>query len=1087
MRDRDGRMWLGVNKGGIITADAKSCGFTNIMLTKPMLTNNTDIVNSIANDSHGNRILIGLNICGIATYDFNTKTFSITDYASKRNGNNEQSEVNAVITASDGSIMAGTHKYGILKYVNRKLVDAYNTNNRQWIKNNCVYCFQNIDNNKMLVGTWTGLCIMDNNGNGRFINKIGNTDISKVHILNITCTGKGDYWLSLIFGIIHATGDINHPEKMKISVYSNVGVRAFTTSKDANEVITSDKDTEHYKIGGIYKILKDHRGRIWACTSEPGLLLYDHSNDTFNSVSAQYGISGDNVHSIEEDGNGFLWLSTNYGIARMKVSDDNKTANIKMFTMADGLPDNYYGNAVSCMLNDGRICFGNYNSITVFNTKEQLPDSKSAHIGVTDIKIFNKSINVLDNNTVTDITETLPPYTRDITLNPDQNDIQLDFSTFNYSTTRSVRYAYMLDGYDKEWIYTEGSNNSAYYSNLPSGTYKFMVKATNKDGMMGNEVTTMNITILPPLWLRWWAYIIYSLLIVAAVYAAFVLVRRNERQKQAVHIARMEKEKTEELNHNKLQFFTNITHDLMTPLTVISATIDSMRSSADVNNGNITRYKSSTLDIIQNNINRLMRLLQQILEFRKAETGNLSLQASFSDIVDFCRREVESIAPLMKSKQQTVTFECKEQRRECMFDTDVMDKIIYNLLSNASKYNRPSGGVKLSLSFTPDYDHAIIKITDNGFGIAKEKISNIFKRFYESEHRHFNTYGTGIGLSLTHDLVTLHHGTINVESTPDVGTTFTVSVPVTRQAFNEKETDNREHVITDVTDNNINERLSDNNNDVISTEKYVGTEKKNATVLFVEDNVELRQLVFQLLSNEYNVITAENGKEAIEMIKDTENNIDIIVSDIMMPEMDGIEMTKIIKSDINTSHIPLLLLTAKRTDEDRTEAYNVGADGYLTKPFKVSLLNARIHNLLRVHEQFATNFKKNFVVELSDIPMTDIDKNFIKKCTESIRHHLSDTDFDQQVLMTDVGASHSTLYRKLKALTGMDATAFIRNMRLKIACSIIEKNPGIRISDLAYKVGYGNPKYFATCFRNEFGMTPTEYVEKLANKNNDNN
>ena len=433
----------------------------------------------------------------------------------------------------------------------------------------------------------------------------------------------------------------------------------------------------------------------------------------------------------------------------------------------------------------------------------------------------------------------------------------------------------------------------------------------------------------------------------------------------------------------------------------------------------------------------------------------------------------------MKSKNQTVSFVCSEEHFECLFDTDVVDKIIYNLLSNASKYNRSSGSITLTLDLINDHTSARLTVTDTGYGMTEQQLTNIFSRFYEGEHRHFNTYGTGIGLSLTHDLVTLHHGSISVNSTKDVGTTFTVILPVVRTAFAEDEIDNREHVLVDMPVQTTGDIVpfEDGFNSHVDDERVA--ESSAATILFVEDNLELRSVVTQFLNNEYQVITAFNGREALETIRSEKNPIDLIVSDIMMPEMDGIEMTKMIKNDINISHIPVLLLTAKNTDEDRTEAYDVGADAYLTKPFRLSLLDARIHNLLRRRQQFAADFRSKYVVELSDIPLTDIDKDFMKKCTEAIQRHLSDSDFDQQLLMSEIGTSHSTLYRKLKALTGMDATAFIRNIRMKTACSIIEKNPDIRISELAYSVGYSNPKYFATCFRNEFGMTPTEYIKKF--------
>jgi signal transduction histidine kinase/ligand-binding sensor domain-containing protein/CheY-like chemotaxis protein/AraC-like DNA-binding protein len=1077
--DKDGRLWMCVNNGGVITADISPRLFTSFHLKSSMLSTRTDIINSIATDKNKN-LWLGLNNCGLALCNISTGLTTLCNFTTSRNGISEQSEVNKVFVTSDGTLLAGTRKDGILVYKKGRLTGRYDMSNSPWLKNNCVYSFLELGSGNFLVGTWTGLCLMNIDGRGRYISRIGTTDISRIHILAITRTGRNEYWLSLIFGIIHITGDINHPETMRAKVYSYEGTSPSVSPPDAFVDVSSKRDPKHYHLGGIFKMLKDHHGRIWACTSEPGLLLYDSHRDAFVCVSHLYGIPGDNVHSMEEDRHGCLWLSTNEGIARLHLSDHTHDASLKMFTAADGLPDNYYGNAASCSLGDGRICFGNYNSVTIFSPDDFTHRGRHEKACITDIKIFNQSISEMDSGIIHDITSFLPPYTKQITLKPHQNDIQIDFSTFKYNDAHAVRYAYRLDEHDENWIFTEGSNHVAYYSNLQPGTYTFRLKTINDDGTWSNIETRIVITVLPPLWLCWWAYLVYFILLIAAVYVAYLLIRRSERQKQAVRVARMEQEKTEELNHKKMQFFTNITHDLMTPLTVISATVDSLRNADTFGlTNNRNTHPLLQFDIIQNNINRLMRLLQQILEFRKVETGNLSLQVSTGDMIDFCRHEVESIAPLMKSKNQTVSFVCTEEHFECMFDTDVVDKIIYNLLSNASKYNRSSGSITLTLEFIDDHSRARLTVTDTGYGLTEQQLSNIFSRFYEGEHRHFNTYGTGIGLSLTHDLVTLHHGSIHVNSIKDVGTTFTVILPVEPTAFAEEEIDNRDSVLVDTPVQTTSDIAlygdgfnSNMNNDRVE-------ENASATILFVEDNSELCSVVKKLLSNEYHVITATNGREALEIIRSDKDHIDMVVSDIMMPEIDGIEMTKIIKNDVNISHIPVLLLTAKNTDEDRTEAYDVGADAYLTKPFKLSLLDARIHNLLRRRQQSAADFRSKYVVELSDIPLTDIDKDFMKKCTEIIQRHISDSDLDQQMLICEIGTSHSTLYRKLKTLTGMDATVFIRNIRMKAACSIIEKNPDVRISELAYSVGYSNPKYFATCFRNEFGMTPTEYVKKF--------
>jgi DNA-binding response OmpR family regulator len=471
--------------------------------------------------------------------------------------------------------------------------------------------------------------------------------------------------------------------------------------------------------------------------------------------------------------------------------------------------------------------------------------------------------------------------------------------------------------------------------------------------------------------------------------------------------------------------------------------------------------------VMQNNISRLIRLLQQILEFRKAETGNLKLKVSNDNLAVFLRKEVESLRPLMKKKKIHLSVVCDPENIMGYFDPDKLDKIVYNLLSNASKYNSEGGFVQVNLSCDSNKEYAILTVKDNGKGIPPEKIKTLFKRFYEGDYRRFNTIGTGIGLALTKDLVELHQGTIIAESEVDKGTIFTVRIPIDRSFYSDDEIDEIDDIFSEGT-------ISDLELSVPEPEKT--TEAKSHSLLVIEDNDELLQLMTQLLSREYNVLTAQNGKEGISIVEN--EDIDLIVSDIMMPEMNGIEFCKHIKNNFETCHIPLILLTAKSKEEDRIEAYDSGADGFISKPFKLTVLHAKIKNLLKNKERVAKDFKKQLVFEMKELSYTSMDEDFLQRAIDCVYKHLDDSEFDQQQFVDEMDSSKSTLYKKLKSLTGLNTSAFIRNIRLKAACKIIEDNKNIRISELAYTVGFNDPKYFSACFKKEFGMLPSEYIER---------
>jgi DNA-binding response OmpR family regulator len=530
---------------------------------------------------------------------------------------------------------------------------------------------------------------------------------------------------------------------------------------------------------------------------------------------------------------------------------------------------------------------------------------------------------------------------------------------------------------------------------------------------------------------------------------------------------------------NQLQMgyvFTNITHELLTPLTIVAASVERLRKTAPEH--------GRDYDLMELNITRVVRLLQQILETSKSQAGELKLRVSHGDVMAYIRETALTIEPLMAKKGLEFTVHCKPESMLGWIDTDKLDKIIFNLLSNAVKYTGENGKVIVDVSTNSRYDKVVIRISDNGMGIASDKMKHLFTRFYDGEYRKSATFGTGIGLALTHDLVYLHKGTIHCQSFEGQGTTFIVELPIKKNAFSSSQIDESHQINPAVPHSNIIDlasTLDKSANEEASTPlPAIDDDEEAYTLLIVEDNVELLMLMKQLLQQHYHVLTASNGVEALDVVKAHE--LDLIVSDVMMPEMDGNELTTRLKENPDYSHLPIILLTAKTQEEDRQESLILGADDYITKPFKMGDLQLRINNIIENRKRIRHIFQQQSTeenIERIKAMATSADNEFIERAIQCLNDHLSDSDYDRDAFARDMGASASTLYNKLRAVTGMNVSGFIRNHRIKVACHLAQEDPNLRVSDIAYQVGFKDPKYFATSFKKEMGVQPSEYFEQL--------
>ena len=697
---------------------------------------------------------------------------------------------------------------------------------------------------------------------------------------------------------------------------------------------------------------------------------------------------------------------------------------------------------------------------------------KNSKLIITDLLIDDVPFAMLDSVLKSDISKEMPHYTQEITIPAKVKKFDIEFALLTYGNASKNVYAYQLEGYDEDWQYCKPDVHKATFQNLSAGTYRLRLKGTDSYGQWQELPYTITIKVLPPWYASRIAFMFYILMLIGGIFAA----------------ARWYKERVK--TRNSLQMgviLTNITHELLTPLTVISATIYKLKERAP-------QYEEDYL-VMDNNINRTTRLLRQILEVRKSQAGQLHLLVSRRNLISFIEEACENIRPMAEHQKVTLSLEKPKAEGMAWFDADKMDKIIYNLLSNAIKYNKVGGKIDVSLSLSKE--QAVITIADNGIGMSKEKMKHLYTRFFDGDYRKQNMPGTGIGLSLTHDLVKLHHGDIQCESQEGKGTTFTITLPIRKSAYAPDEIDNSDKT------NAVNQEAirqasqetklefqpaSEDKPKLASVHQSIFIRKNASKILVVEDNEELLALMLQVLSKNYHVFTAKNGKQAMNIIM--KEKLDLVVSDVMMPIMDGIELTKQLKSDKSFWQLPIILLTAKNKEEDKTEAYAVGADAYITKPFKFDELEVRINALLANRKKMIEKIQAEVSLQTNTesetqtaLHLSNPDQAFITRATEIVMQHLADGDYNREAFAKDMAMSESTLYNKVKATTGQTVIAFITSIRLKEAQRIIQSNPNILISDVATQVGFNTPKYFSKCFKKEFDIFPKEYAEKQKNVN----
>ena len=1040
LKDKHGVMWVGMLGGGINFVKTDRPNFKNDRIRGYKERFFTNSIRSLYKDNSGN-LWFGLGSYGLACKNLNTGKELFYDQIDELKKETLNTTIINIESSDDGSkIWFSSYDKGIFEYSpeNKKIkkLTAVNNNAMEWF---CTYDMLVDSDNKYWICTKYGLWLYY--PENKYIYSIGDDKVYNNSFNSVVEDNKGRIWAAT----------------------NNQGIFCIKNKSlgEKSDYINYCYQNDKINTNNIICLFLDKNNKLWAGSEGGGLLFFDEEKDKFVTINDYINFPADVVASILQDKIGNLWLGTNIGLVKLSLNKANPSKSTsRIYTIYDGLIDNIFNHS-SYIAKDGEMFFGTHNGYVSFYPEDIKSSTYASPTEITNFKILGTLWDKLSDDEKSKISELSPEYTDQIFVPYDKNNFVIEFANLSFINSDQNKYSYKLEGFDVNWQDVTTGMHSALYNNLPSGVYKFRLRSSSQNGVWTEMNKTLSVRVEPAPWATWWAYLIYFILTIIAAVVTFKIVRNRISLRNKIRLQEMENAKAEEVNQTKLMFFTNITHELLTPLTIISASVDEMKL--------IEPKYQKQYQVMLNNVNRLIRLLQQILEFRKADSGNLKLKVSKGDMVSFVRNSVESISPLLKKKDITYTFDCEMERFNAYFDIDKLDKILYNLLSNAAKYNETGNKVEISLESEQSGNIAIIKVKDNGAGFTHEAMNRLFERFYEGDYRKHKTIGTGIGLSLTKNLVELHGGTILVESEPNKGACFIVSIPVSHDAFNPEEIED----INLICDDNAESFVETS---VIVKEETDNEEKNN--ILVIEDNDDLKSLMVSILSVDYNVFTASNGIEALDIISNEE--VSIIVSDIMMPEMDGIEFTRKMKSTLETSHIPIILLTAKNSEEDRIEAYNIGADGFIGKPFNINVLQAKIKNLHKSKEFHAKDFKKSIDFKAKEFDYTSIDEAFIQKAIDCMHKHLDDPEFDQSRFIEEMAVTKSTLYRKLKSLTGMNTSAFMRNIRLKAACSILMEKKTIRISELAYAVGFSDPKYFTASFKKEFGVLPKDYVANVS-------
>ncbi|BDQ03414.1 hybrid sensor histidine kinase/response regulator transcription factor [Ignavibacterium sp.] len=1006
--------------------------------------------------------------------------------------------INALTQTTDGTIWFGTEKglffssrdnrkqtikkYNLLGDINVWSLSA-DGNNNLWIGTYGKGIFQ-LDNNNRKLTEWN---FVDNKTRSmsRFFNK------------SILIDDNNNIWIG----------------------YWGLGLAKLNpTTKEFTRWIHNNEDSASLSYDDVWVIYQDSRKRIWIGTNGGGLNIYDKLSNFFihftTEENSQIKLSSNSIYSICEskyggqNGKTILWVGTNNGLNKITILNDKnnslKNVTIKIYSISDGLPDNSIKSLVedksgniwigtssgislfnplterftnfttadglvsndmnlssAVLLENGLILMGSKSGLNYFKPEEIKLSDFIPPIVLTDLKIFNKSVIVGEKS----LLKKSITFSDEINIPYSDNVFSIHFAALDFTSAGEIVYSYKLEGFDKDWN-IETKNRFATYTNLNPGKYIFKLRATNSDGVWSDNIKTLTIIITPPWWQTYWAIGLYIIIFVLGVWGIIRFQVNREKLRSELRRQEFEAHHLRELEKMKSRFFANLSHEFRTPLLLIKGPLEQLIEGKV--QGNLPEY----YQMIKRNADRLQNLIDQLLELSQLESETIPLNKQLQNIVSVIRGCVNNFIPFARQKNIELGFNSFYKDITLSFDRDKLEKIINNLLSNAFKFTPKYGAISVDIiveSPGQEYNLKII-VSDTGVGIAEEHLPKIFERFYQIEDSENKSNGFGIGLALVKELISIQQWNIRVESKLNEGTKFTIVIPLTQDEYYQITSDANVDSIEE--GEFVSESSLENEND------FPDHTNEKPSILFIDDSEDVRLYVSYLLKPLYNLFDCSNAKEGIEVA--INHSPDLIISDVMMPEMDGNEFCRIIKTDIRTSHIPVILLTAKATLDSKIEGLETGADDYIVKPFESEELLVRIKNLIEQRKILREKFSKEIYLKPESLVSNILDKEFIQKVTEAIERNIYNFNFDSEKLSEEIGVSRSQLSRKLKALTGDGPGEFIRSVKLRKAAQMILENK-FGITQIALEIGFASPGQFSKAFKKYFGCLPSEFREKCKN------
>ncbi|MGY0408110.1 MAG: ATP-binding protein, partial [Polaribacter sp.] len=866
--------------------------------------------------------------------------------------------------------------------------------------------------------------------------------ISESIVESILETENGTIWLGVdtggLYSFVEDTTNLQNSYFKKITYFNK-------------------KENSNTNYGILFMDMDAHQN-IWIRTVSGFLLRYGTKNNTYESFENKEFIKDIKIRTVLVDQSNTLWLGSNNGLHNYNP----QTGHLESYYQINGIQGNNFSRRAAYKTVDGKLYFGGDNGLTSFYPTKIKKKESLAKLFINQIKVLNKPIKTVLPEQFTGRIENV----KQLQLKSNQSSFSFKFSAVENVLNPNYYYAYRLKGFNNKWI-TSKVERTATYTNIPSGEYFFEVKAGSKKGLWNIPLKKIKISIAQPLWNRWWAHILYFILASLLIYG----ILRWIKLKNKLTSEELKRNHDKELYSLKMNFFAKMSHEIQTPLTLISGPIDNMLDRAE-NTSNTLLNKR--LKMISNNVKRLSKIVFELTSIRNKELGILSLRVTKNNLIEDLKEIALSFEEHAEFKKLNFTYNHSVPSLLIWYDKDKFEYIIFNLLSNAFKFTPKGGTVKLTIEVLDAQEQVKITVMDSGPGVAKDELENIFKLFYQSDVGK-NNIGSGIGLALTKEIVDLHYGIIDVESSPEKGTNFYVKIPTNKNTFAEIQK-NKEIAIKEkpITDSNM--VINAN-----SAKKSRGSNPEK-TLLIVEDNYELQIFLKDIFNDLYKVVIADDGEEGAALAK--KYIPDLIISDIMMPRKDGLEMTELLQKDKMTSHIPIILLTAKETKGSKLRGMQTGAIKYINKPFNVNELLVAVHNIIERSDRIIAKFKKELISSPKKVDAKSYDEEFLEKVVAYINSQLANSNFKVDDLTNVLNMSYSAIYRKFLALTGQKLVNYVKITRIKKATVLFIKYSH-SISEAAFSVGFNDPKYFSKCFKKEFQITPVEFKKYAQEKGTD--